>query len=156
MRVVDNFGCLNLAEHHLVFYSVNAPRYEGGNERVFDWRLGIMRDHGILFRSDTTLFVKHPSIGAMGPRVQVLNYDLDARRNTQVNYGFTFTTRPGFQPRYDILFVSLLLSAGGTINGTPARDVYGMHLFKAPVNFELATDRYSNSTVQPTPAQTVE
>jgi hypothetical protein len=123
---------------NLVFVSVNALRYEGGRDRVFDWRLGIMRDAGMLLRSDTTLFFKGRSWGAFGPRVQVLNYNLDHQSNTQVNYGFTFTTRPGFRRRNDILFISLLLGAGGTVNGVPTQEMYGNHLFKIPGIFEIA------------------
>lgn len=127
---------------NLLFLSINALRYEGGPDRVFDWRLAIMRDSGMLFRSDTTLFIKHPAFGAIGPRVQVLNYTLDGLNNTQVNYGFTFTTRPGFRKRNDIFFASFLLGVGGTVatkNGpVPTSEMYGNHIFKVPLNFEIA------------------
>ena len=123
---------------HMVFLSVNGLRFEGGPDRTFDWRLGIMRDAGMLFRSDTTLFLKHRKFGAIGPQVQILNFPLDGVRNTQVNYGFTFTTRPGLRPRNDIFFLSVLVGIGGTTNGVPTGDVYGNHLFKMPVTFQLA------------------
>lgn len=123
---------------HMVFLSVNGLRFESGPDRTFDWRLGIMRDAGMLIRSDTTLFLKHRRFGAIGPQVQILNYPLDGLRNTQVNYGFTFTTRPGLRPRNDIFFLSLLVGLGGTVNGVPTGDVYGNHLFKMPVTFQLA------------------
>jgi hypothetical protein len=123
---------------NLVFNSINAVRYEGGRDRVFDWRLGIMRDSGTLFRSDTTLYLKATGFGAIGPRVQILNYKLDHQSNTQINYGFTFTTRPGFRRRNDILFISLLLGVGGTVNGIPTDEMYGNHLFKIPATFEIA------------------
>jgi len=123
---------------HLVFVSVNGFRFEGGRDRTFDWRLGIMRDAGMLVRSDTTLFIKHASFGAIGPQVQVLNYALNGRRNTQVNYGFTFTTRLGLRDRNDLLFLSVLFGVGGTVNGVPTQDVYGNHLFKLPMTFQLA------------------
>jgi hypothetical protein len=123
---------------NLVFQSVNALRFEGGPDRTFDWRLGIVRDSGMLLRSDTTLFIKQRHFGAIGPQVQVLNYALNGQRNTQVNYGFTFTTRPGLAPRNDIFFLSVLLGVGGTVNGVPTGDVYGNHLFKMPITFQLA------------------
>jgi hypothetical protein len=122
----------------VVFLSVNALRFEGGRDRTFDWRLGVVRDAGMLLRSDTTLFFKHRSFGAIGPQVQVLNYSLNGFRNTQVNYGFTFTTRPGLRKRNDIFFLSVLVGAGGTVNGVPTEDVYGAHLFNMPINFQLA------------------
>ena len=123
---------------NVLFLSINGLRFEGGRDRVFDWRMGIMRDSGTVFRSDNTLFLKHKSFGAIGPRVQVLNYKLDGATNTQVNYGFTFTTRPGFRARNDILFLSVLFGIGGTVNGVPTEEVYGNHLFKLPLTLELA------------------
>jgi hypothetical protein len=123
---------------HMVFLSINALRFESGPDRTFDWRLGIVRDAGMQFRSDSTLFLKHRKWGAIGPSVQILNYPLDGMRNTQVNYGFTFTTRPGLRPRNDIFLLSMLFGVGGTINGVPTENVYGNHLFKMPVTFVLA------------------
>jgi hypothetical protein len=123
---------------HLVFQSINALRFEGGGDRTFDWRLGVVRDAGMVLRSDSTLFYKHRGFGAIGPQVQVLNYALDGLRNTQINYGFTFTTRPGLRSRDDILFLSVLVGVGGTVNGVPTGDVYGNHLFKMPLTFQLA------------------
>jgi hypothetical protein len=123
---------------HLVLLSVNGLRFEGGGDRTFDWRLGVVRDAGMLLRSDTTLFIKGTSWGALGPRVQVLNYAMNGLRNTQINYGFTFTTRPGLRNRNDIFFLSVLFGVGGTINGYPTGGVYGAHLFLAPLTFELA------------------
>jgi hypothetical protein len=152
-RTIDFGGAYNMAgapfgearatlslpiNDHLVFLSVNALRFEGGADRSFDWRLGIMRDSGMLFRSDTTVFYKNRSLGAIGPQVQLLNYALDGVRNTQINYGFTFTTRPGLRARNDLLFLSVLFGIGGTINGLPTEDVYGNHIFKIPVTFQLA------------------
>jgi hypothetical protein len=123
---------------YMVFQSINALRFEGGPDRTFDWRLGIVRDAGMQVRSDTVLFFKHRNWGALGPQVQVLNYPLAGVRNTQVNYGFTFTTRPGLRARNDIFFLSVLFGIGGTVNGVPTQDVYGNHLFKMPVTFQLA------------------
>jgi hypothetical protein len=127
---------------HLVLLSVNGLRFEGGHDRTFDWRLGIVRDAGMLVRSDTTLFLKGTSWGAFGPRVQVLNYAMNGVRNTQVNYGFTFTTRPGLRNRNDIFFLSMLFGVGGTVSdgvgAYPTGGVYGAHLFLAPLTFELA------------------
>jgi len=123
---------------HMVLLSVNAVRFEGGTDRTFDWRLGVVRDSGMLIRSDTTFFLKHRKIGGLGPQLQVLNYALDGQRNTQINYGFTFTTRPGMSAKNDIFFLSVLFGVGGTINGVPTGDVYGNHLFKVPVTFQLA------------------
>jgi hypothetical protein len=127
----------------LVFVSVNGFRFEGGRDRTFDWRLGIVRDAGMLVRSDTTLFIKHRSFGAIGPQIQILNYALNGWRNTQVNYGFTFTTRLGLRDRNDLFFLSVLFGVGGTVIGGQGvayatQDVYGNHLFKLPMTFQIA------------------
>lgn len=126
---------------NIVLLSIKTLRFEGGRDRVFDWRLGIMRDSGAVVRSDTTLFLKHRDFGAIGPRAQVLNYSLDRRQNTQVNYGLTFVTRPGLRRRNDILFISVLFAFAGTVNDIPVDEMYGMHLFKSPFNIELAGTR---------------
>lgn len=123
---------------HVVVQSINGLRFEGGKDRTFDWRLGVVRDSGMLFRSDTTFFYKNRHFGAIGPQIQILNYALDGVRNTQFNWGFTFTTRPGFRPRNDIFFLSVLFGIGGTVNGVPTDEMYGNHLFKIPVTFQLA------------------
>lgn len=123
---------------HLVFNSINALRFESGGDRTFDWRLGIVRDAGMLFRSDTVVYYKNRHFGAIGPQVQILNFALDGIRNTEVNYGFTFTTRPGLRARNDIFFLSVLLGIGGTVNGVPTGFVYGAHLFKVPATFQIA------------------
>ena len=123
---------------NVVMQSINALRFESGPDRVFDWRLGVVRDAGALFRSDTTLYLKHRSFGAIGPRVQLLNYKLDGASNTQVNYGLTFTTRLGLRKRNDLLFISVLLGIGGTVNGIATDEVYGNHLLKIPATVEFA------------------
>ena len=127
---------------HVVMQSVNGFRFEGGRDRTFDWRLGIVRDAGMLIRSDTTLFIKDRSFGAIGPQIQILNYALNyavtQQRITQINYGFTFTTRAGLRDRNDLFFLSVLFGIGGTINGVPTQDVYGNHLFKLPMTLQLA------------------
>mgnify|MGYP003546923261 FL=1 len=123
---------------HMVLLSVNAVRFESGGDRTFDWRLGVVRDAGMLIRSDTTFFFKHRKLGGLGPQLQLLNYALDGQRNTQINYGFTFTTRPGMAAKNDIFFLSVLFGMGGTVNGAPTGDVYGNHLFKVPITFQLA------------------
>jgi hypothetical protein len=117
---------------HVLFWSVNGLRFEGGPDRLFDWRLGVPRDSGMYVNSNNTLFFKHRSLGALGPQLQVLNFAFDGVRRTQVNYGFTYTVRPGFLRKNDLLFVSALFNSGS------ASDAYGMHLFYGPFNVQLA------------------
>lgn len=123
---------------HVVLLNVNGLRFEGGHDRAFDWRLGIVRDGGAVFRSDTTLFIKHRDLGAFGPRVMFLNYELDGAPNNLLTFGFTVVTRPGFRKRNDLLFVSMLFGVGGTINSQPTDKVFGNHLLGIPATLELA------------------
>jgi hypothetical protein len=126
---------------HALFWSVNGMRFEGGPDRIFDWRLGVPRDSGMYVNSNNTLFYKHRDIGAFGPQLQILNFAYDGVRRTQVNYGFTFTTRPGFMRKNDILFLSMLFNfdkSDGTTTGESPSDIYGTHLFFGPYNFQLA------------------
>jgi hypothetical protein len=117
---------------HALFWSVNGVRFEGGPDRIFDWRLGVPRDSGMYVNSNNTLFFKHRFLGALGPQLQVLNFAFDGVRRTQVNYGFTYTVRPGFLRKNDLLFLSALFNSGS------ASDAYGMHLFYGPFNVQLA------------------
>jgi hypothetical protein len=123
---------------HVVFQSINGLRFEGGPDRAFDWRLGVVRDSGMYFNSMSNLYLKGRSFGSLGPALQVLNFPLDGEHITQVNYGFTFVTRPGLRKDNDILFLSMLFNFAKTDSGYSAGDVYGAHLFFGPWNFQLA------------------
>ncbi len=123
---------------NLAFQSVNGARFEGGPDRTYDWRLGIMRDSGVYFRSNNTLFFHHRKLGAIGPHLEVLNYALDGERNTEFNYGFTYVGRLGFRKRFDLIYLNVLFGLSGTINGVPTEEVYGDHWLKVPFMIQLA------------------
>ena len=113
-------------------------RYEGGRDRTFDWRLGIMRDSGVLVRSNTTLFFHHRDFGAIGPQLEVLSYELNGERNTGIHFGFTYVGRVGIRDRFDLLYLTLLFGTTGKVNGVDTEDVYGDHWFKLPITLQLA------------------
>jgi hypothetical protein len=115
----------------LVFLSINGLRYEGGPDRILDWRLGVVRDNGMYFNSNNTLFIKGRHWGGVGPQLQVLNFGFNGKRETQANYGFTFVTRPGLMRKNDIFFLSVLFHFD-------KEEAYGNHLFYAPMTFQLA------------------
>lgn len=123
---------------HAVFLSINGLRVEGGPDRVFDWRLGVVRDNGLYINSNNTLFIKHKRWGAIGPQLQVLNFPLDGVRQTQANYGFTVVSSPGFMRKNDLLFLSMLFNFDKQSTGYSAGDVYGNHLFYSSMTFQLA------------------
>jgi hypothetical protein len=123
---------------HAVFLGIQGMRFEDGPDRVFDWRLGVVRDNGMYINSNNTLFIKNKHFGAIGPQVQFLEFGLDGKRETQVNYGFTFVTRPGLMRKNDLFFLSMLFNFSKPSSGYRAGDVYGAHLFYAPMAFQLA------------------
>jgi hypothetical protein len=123
---------------NVVFLSINGMRFEGGPDRTYDWRLGVVRDSGMYINSNNTLFLKAHRIGSIGPQLQVLNFALDGTRHTQVNYGFTAVTRPGFMRKNDILFLSMLFNFDTSKTGYSAGDNYGSHLFYGPFTIQLA------------------
>lgn len=123
---------------YAVFLSINSLRFEGGPDRTFDWRLGVVRDDGMYVNSNSTLFIKHKSWGAIGPQLQVLNFPLDGQRQTQVNYGFTIVGRPGLMRKNDLIFLSMLFNFDTPDSGYAAGDVYGNHLFYTPMTFQFA------------------
>lgn len=113
--------------------AVVGARYEGGSDRTFDWRFGIMRDSGVMLRSNYTLFFHHKDFGGIGPQLEVLGYDLDGKRNTGIHYGFTYVGRLGIFKRFDALLLTLLFGTVGDVNGVPYEKVYGDHWFKVPM-----------------------
>ena len=123
---------------YVVFNGINTLRVSGRPERSFDWRNGVVRDDGFLFRSDLALFLKHPDWGGIAPLVQIQRYGLDGRRRTQINYGFMAVTRPGFRHKNDILLFQLLWNFGDRFGGIDARKTYGQHTFHGPFTFILA------------------
>jgi hypothetical protein len=118
---------------YVALISQFGARFEGGTDRTFDWRLGIVRDSGIFLHSDTALMFHNRTLGGIGPQVQVLRYDLDGHRNTQVNFGFVYAGRVGIRRRYDAVLLSVLFGLTGDINGVPTSQIYGDHYLKWPV-----------------------
>lgn len=123
---------------YVLLNAVNTLRIENSPDRSFDFRLGVVHDSGALFKSDIMLFLKHRSLGGLAPTVQVLNFGLGGHRFTEINYGFTLATRPGFRRGYDIFFLQLLFNPGSTFGTYDNRYGYGLHLLFAPITFTMA------------------
>jgi hypothetical protein len=122
---------------YVLLNAINTLRFQGQDDRTFDWRTGIVHD-GSFFRSDITLFFKHGDFGGAGPMLQILNFGLRETRFTQINYGFVFVTRPGFRRRDDIFFLQFLFHPGDTLGTYDNESSYGAHLFVAPITFTIA------------------
>ncbi len=75
---------------------------------TFDWFHTNVHDPGRLLRLDATLFYRHKSFGGLGPTVRYMNMPREGERVTEVVYGLTFGTRPGFRHKDDLLLVQAL------------------------------------------------
>jgi hypothetical protein len=124
---------------YVVFNGINTFRFEGGNDRSFDWRNAIVRDSSeLLFKSDLMLFFKHRDVGGIAPIFQIMNFGLGEERYTQLNYGFLFATRPGFRRANDIFFVQFLFHPGSTFGSYDNSEAYGNHLLFSPISLTIA------------------
>ena len=149
-------GRLQLAipfNDHVALLAVGGARYEGGQDRVFDWRYTIVRDAGLMLRSNTTLFYHHRKFGGIGPQLEVLSFDYNEKRSTAINLGFLYVGRVGLlSKRSDMLYLCVLFGVGGSTNGVPTSEVYGDHyFFKMPINVQLAYRMVWELNVPPPP-----
>lgn len=77
-------------------------------ENAFDWFHTNVHDPGQLTRLDATLFYRHKSFGGLGPTIRYMNMPRAGERVTEVVYGLTFGTRPGFFEKDDLFLVQTL------------------------------------------------
>ncbi|MGD8860139.1 MAG: hypothetical protein PVI30_08995 [Myxococcales bacterium] len=110
---------------HVVMTTQGALRYEGRQDRSFDWFFSTVYDRGMLARWETTIFFKHRDWGAIGPYVQLLDLPRGGDRYTQWAWGLNASTRLGLLRRDDFLFFTLLIRPGDAI--------FGQHSYYAPV-----------------------
>ena len=125
---------------NFLFNAINTLRVDAAAmpDRTFDWRTGVVRDGGVMLKSDIMFFVKDRDWGAIGPMVQILDFGLGSERLTQINYGFQIVTRPGFMRRNDIFFLQVLFNPGSTFGTYDNNAGYGNHLIFAPIAFTMA------------------
>jgi hypothetical protein len=102
-----------------------ALRYEGRNDRSFDWFYTTIYDHGVLGRFEVDLFAKHRNWGGIGPYLQLLELPRDGGHQAQWAFGFNAVTRLGLLKRNDLLFLTFLIRPGDAM--------YGQHNYYAPV-----------------------
>ena len=122
---------------YLLFNNVNAFRVMGSDDRTFDYQTGVVHN-GNYFRSDFQLFVKHDDFGGLAPMFQILNFDYEDQRRTQLNFGFVFLSRAGLVSRDDLILFQMLFHAGDALGGYDNSDVYGMAVLRGPLSFTLA------------------
>lgn len=106
-----------------------AMRWEDGQDpESYDWFHTNVHDAGKLLRLDATLFFRNPSFGGIGPTIRYMDMPratTSTGRITEVVYGLTFGTRPGFKRRDDILLVQVLMKPGDS--------EFGFHILKNPI-----------------------
>lgn len=122
---------------YLVFNNVNAFRINGAKDRTFDPNTGVVHN-GDYLRSDFQLFVKDDDFGGFAPMAQILNFEFDDQRRTQLNLGFTFVSRAGLVTRDDLILFQMLFHAGDALVGYDNSNVYGLPVLRGPVMFTLA------------------
>jgi hypothetical protein len=122
---------------YVLLHGVTAYRVSGAPARSFDNLIGVVHD-GSYVRSDWQLFLKHRDYGAIGPMFEALDFQLDGRHITQLNYGFALLTRAGLVRRDDFVFFQMLWNVGDSLGGYDNRDNYGFAMLRGPVMFTLA------------------
>ena len=116
---------------------VNTARYEDRPNRSYDWHNGLVHDRGMLYKSETMLFVKHPAVGGVGPTLTFLDFELDGERHTQIMYGFTFVSRAGLTRWNDIIAIQMWFY-GDTMDDFDNSEIYGMDMWRGPFNLMIA------------------
>jgi len=96
----------------------------------FDWFHTNVHDPGRLLRLDATLFYRNKHFGGLGPTIRYMDLPRNGERVTEVAYGLTFGTRPGFRKKDDLLLVQTLVDL------SDGKKEFGWHvgpLYKIPL-----------------------
>lgn len=105
--------------------------------RMYDYNIGVVHD-GDYLRNEYMLFFKHPDFGALAPTFQVLNFAVDHKRHTQMNFGFTYLTRAGLVSHDDLFVWQMLFHNANVTGGYDNQKVYGAHLWRGPFTLLVA------------------
>jgi hypothetical protein len=116
------FGPFN---EYFVGMTTAALRYEGRDDRTFDWFYTSVYDRGFLGRWETQFYFKHRDWGGIGPYAQLLVLPRGDQHESQWAIGFNAVTRLGILRRDDLLFITFL--------ARPGDDSYGQHSYFAPI-----------------------
>lgn len=116
------FGPFN---EYFVGMSTAALRYEGRDDRTYDWYFTNVYDRGFLGRWETEFYFKHRDWGGIGPYAQLLVLPRNGGHESQWAFGFNAVTRLGIMHRDDLLFITFLIR--------PGDEIYGQHSYFAPV-----------------------
>jgi hypothetical protein len=121
----------------VLLQTIGSVLHEGRPDRSYDWQNAVVHDSGLVYKFDNTLFLHHKKFGALGPRIQILDFKLDGERRTQVLYGLFFVARAGLT-RYDDLVTFQMLFTGPVFGSYDNTKVYGSDTFRLPFTFLIA------------------
>jgi len=110
---------------YFVGMTTAALRYEGRDDRTFDWFYTSVYDRGFLGRWETQFYFKHRDWGGIGPYAQLLVLPRGGAHESQWAIGFNAVTRLGILRKDDLLFITFLIR--------PGDESYGQHSYYAPV-----------------------
>lgn len=116
------FGPFN---EHFVGMTTAAVRYEGRDDRTFDWFYTSVYDRGLLGRWETQFYFKHRDLGGIGPYAQLLVLPRGEAHESQWAFGFNAVTRLGLLRKDDLLFITFL--------ARPGDDAFGQHSYFSPI-----------------------
>lgn len=91
-----------------------SPGGDGGQDangmpnNSFDWFHTNVHDPGRLMRFDATMFYRHKSFGGIGPTVRWMSLPRNGAYESELVFGLTFGTRPGFFKKDDLLLLQTL------------------------------------------------
>lgn len=110
---------------HVVALSTVSARYEGRQDRSFDWYFTSVYDRGVMGRWETQLYIKDRDWGGIGPYLQLLYLPRGNQHESQWAIGFNAVTRLGLVRKDDLLFLTFLMR--------PNDPSYGQHTYHAPI-----------------------
>jgi hypothetical protein len=100
-------------------------RYEGRDDRTYDWYYTNVYDRGFLGTWETEFYFKHRDWGGIGPYAQLLVMPRNNKHESQWAFGFNAVTRLGLLRSDDLLFITFL--------ARPGDELYGQHSYFAPI-----------------------
>jgi hypothetical protein len=110
---------------HVIGTTTGALRYEGRDDRSYDWFYTSVYDGGVIGRWEAQLFLKDRDWGGIGPYVQLLSLPRAGEHDAQWAFGFNAVTRLGLLHADDLLFLTFLIR--------PGDGIYGQHNYFSPI-----------------------
>ena len=120
-----------------LFLQQTSYREIGMPDRTFDIVNGVVHN-GNIVKAEFIFFLKHRDYGGFAPTLQLLDFELDGKRHTQVNVGAMIVTRAGLVRRDDVMLFQVTYHPGDVFGGYDNTDVYGAQLLRGPLTIIFA------------------